>query len=108
MRTPASGLPSLQRGRTKGGWVGWSREKSPVGTADLRLVQIRLEREAGGFHLVITAYGSGRVPHVRPSVHGPKMDFSNALTPCTGILALGRSLFALVAIALEGAAPHKR
>jgi hypothetical protein len=33
----------------------------------------------------------GRVPHVRPSVHGPKTDSSNAFTPCARILALGRS-----------------
>jgi len=39
-------------------------------------------------------------------IHGPKTDFSNALTRCTGMIALGRSLFALIAEALEGAAPH--
>ena len=33
----------------------------------------------------------GRVPHVRPSVHGPKTHFSNAFIPCAGILPLGRS-----------------
>jgi hypothetical protein len=48
---------------------------------------------------------SGRVPHVRPSVHGPKTDFSNAFTQCTRILALGRGLFPCVTKALEGAAP---
>jgi hypothetical protein len=31
---------------------------------------------------------SGRVPHVRPSVHGPKTDFSNAFTSLDGILPL--------------------
>jgi hypothetical protein len=33
----------------------------------------------------------GRVPHVRPSVHGPKTESSNAFTACATILALGRS-----------------
>jgi hypothetical protein len=41
-------------------------------------------------------------------IHRPKMGFSNAFTPCTTSLALRRSLFARVAEALEGAAPHKR
>jgi uncharacterized protein (DUF433 family) len=36
----------------------------------------------------------GRVPHVRPSVHGPRTDFSNAFTPCATILVRGRSLLA--------------
>jgi hypothetical protein len=74
------------------------------GLSSATLVQIRLG-STGRVDLPTTVFGSGRVPHVRPSVHGPKTDFSNALTPCTGILALGRSLFAFVAIALEGAAP---
>jgi hypothetical protein len=30
---------------------------------------------SGGFHLSTAAFGSGRVPHVRPSVHGPKTIF---------------------------------
>jgi hypothetical protein len=50
--------------------------------------------------------GPGRVPHVRLSVHGPKMIFSNAFTPCARIIALGRSLFARVVEAFEGAAPR--
>jgi hypothetical protein len=29
---------------------------------------------------------SGRVPHVRTSVHGPKMGCSNAFTPCATML----------------------
>src|SRR5271156_2548427 len=33
--------------------------------------------------------GSGRVPHVRLSVHGPKTDFSNAFTPCIKMLVVG-------------------
>jgi hypothetical protein len=33
--------------------------------------------------LIATVYGSGRVPHVRQSVHGPKMVYSNAFTRCT-------------------------
>jgi hypothetical protein len=37
--------------------------------------------------------------------HGPKTDSSNAFTPCARILDLGRSLFAHVAKALEGATP---
>jgi hypothetical protein len=53
-----------------------------------------------------TVLGSGRVPHVRPSVHGPETDFSNAFTPCIEMLVLGRSLFAGVVRALEGAAPR--
>jgi hypothetical protein len=36
---------------------------------------------------------SGRVPHVRQSVHGPKTDSSNAFTTSARILDLGRSLF---------------
>src|SRR5580700_7411214 len=52
-----------------------------------------------------TVFRSGWVPHVLPSVHGPKTDFSNAFTHCTRTLALGRSLFARVTEALEGAAP---
>ena len=39
-------------------------------------------------------------------IHGPKTDFSNAFTPCTRIIALGRSLFARIAAALKGAAPR--
>jgi hypothetical protein len=35
----------------------------------------------GGLDLPTTVYGPGRVPHVRPSVHGPKTDSSNAFTP---------------------------
>ena len=31
---------------------------------------------------------SGRVPHVRTSVHGPKMACSNAFTPCATMLLL--------------------
>jgi hypothetical protein len=49
---------------------------------------------------------SGRLPHVRPSEHGPKTDFSNAFTPCARIFPVGRSLFVLVTEALEGAAPR--
>jgi hypothetical protein len=30
--------------------------------------------------VLIKIFGSGRVPHVHPSVHGPKTDFSNAFT----------------------------
>jgi hypothetical protein len=48
-------------------------------TLHFRLVQIKLETEAGGFHLLTTAYGSGRVPHVRLSVHGPKTMFFQCL-----------------------------
>jgi hypothetical protein len=48
---------------------------------------------------------SGRVPHVRPSVHGLKTDSSNAFTLLHEDLALGRSLFANVIEAMEGAAP---
>jgi hypothetical protein len=35
-----------------------------------------------------TVLGSGRVPHVRQSVHGPKTDSSNAFTPGATALAL--------------------
>jgi hypothetical protein len=52
------------------------------------------------------AFFSGRVPHVRPSVHGLKTDSSNALTLLHEDLALGRSLFANVTEAMEGAAPR--
>jgi hypothetical protein len=61
---------------------------------------------SGGLHLSTAVYGSGRVPHVRLSVHGPKTDSSNAFTPCATSLALRRSLLARVAEALEGAAPR--
>jgi hypothetical protein len=30
----------------------------------------------------MAVFGSGRVPHVRQSVHGPKTNFSNAFTLC--------------------------
>ena len=53
----------------------------------------KLEREGGGFHLVPSAYGSGRVPHVRLSVHGRKRCFSNAFTRSTTDLARTNSLF---------------
>jgi hypothetical protein len=66
----------------------------PQGRLNFRVVQSRLETEAGAFHLVTTTCGSGRVPHVRLSVHGPKTDSSNAFTPCSRTLALGRSLLA--------------
>jgi hypothetical protein len=39
--------------------------------------------------------GSGRVPPVRLSVHGPKTDSSNAFAPSARTLAFGRSLFAI-------------
>jgi hypothetical protein len=50
-----------------------------------------LDWKSGGADLPTTVFGSGRVPHVRPSVHGPKTDSSNAFTPWSSILALGRS-----------------
>jgi hypothetical protein len=50
-------------------------------------------------------YGSGRVPHVRPGVHGPKTDFSNAFTPCATTLALRRSLLARLAERWKGLRP---
>src|ERR1700733_4474945 len=40
-----------------------------------------------------------------PSVHGPKTDFSNAFIPCIKMLVLGRSPFAGIVRALEGAGP---
>jgi hypothetical protein len=78
---------------------------APQGRLNFRAVQIRWETEARGFHLVTTAYGSGRVPHVRPSVHGPKMDSSNAFATRETILAFGHSLSDRVTVAEEGAAP---
>ena len=59
---------------------------------------------AGGVDLPTTAFGSGRVPHVRPSVHGPKTIFSNAFIASTGVLALGRSRFDRPSGASDGAA----
>jgi hypothetical protein len=49
---------------------------------------------------------SGRVPHVRPSVHGPKTDFQMLSVYCARIFPLGPGVFVLVIEALEGAAPH--
>src|SRR5580692_3802071 len=45
--------------------------------------------------------GIGRVPHVRPSVHGPKTDSSNAFTSRARTLPVGRSL-THVTVGLEG------
>jgi hypothetical protein len=59
---------------------------------------------AGGFSLLITAYGSGRVPHVRPSVRGPKTIFFEC-PHGRGLLLLQRHS-ARNAEALEGAAPQ--
>jgi hypothetical protein len=42
--------------------------------------RFRGERAAGEFHLLSTVYGSGRVPHVRPSVHPDFLSSSLALT----------------------------
>src|SRR5882757_417655 len=42
--------------------------------------QLWLETEAGGFHLATMAYGPGRVPHVRLSVHPDFLSSSLALT----------------------------
>jgi len=36
--------------------------------------------------------GAGWVPHVRPSVHGPKTDSSNAFTQLATMIALGSAL----------------
>jgi hypothetical protein len=43
--------------------------------------------------------------NVRPSVHGPKTDFSNAFTPCATALAFCRSLLAHFAVAFEWLRP---
>jgi hypothetical protein len=51
------------------------------------------------FWTPINVFGSGRVPHVRPNVHGPKTDFSNAFTLSAKILALGGILFAHLPVA---------
>ena len=53
--------------------------------AELRAVQFELETEAGGFHLVATAYGSGRVPHFRQSVHP---DFLSSFLALTNFMRL--------------------
>ena len=50
--------------------------------------------------------GPGRVPHVRLSVHGPKMDSSNAFTPWAKVLDLDRILLPIRQKTLKGAAPH--
>jgi hypothetical protein len=50
--------------------------------------------------------GAGRVPHVRLSVHGPKMDSSNAFTPSAKIPDLGPSLLPTWQKNVERAAPH--
>jgi hypothetical protein len=63
---------------------------SPAGTAEPQRCPTR-SANSGGFDLPIKVFGSGRVPHVRPSVHGPKTDSSNALTACARIVDLGRS-----------------
>jgi len=81
--------------------ISWRRGSFPTGPRCgilifRRCLIFEFQRERlkfGGFHLSTAVFGSGRVPHVRPSVHGPKTDFSNAFTPCATILALRRSLF---------------
>ena len=57
----------------------------------LRLVQIGLAREAAGFHLVTTVYGSGRVPHVPP-------DFLLRLVALTNFMRLSLQKAAHVAV----------
>ena len=57
------------------------------------------------FRLKTTVVGSGRVPHVRLSVHGPKTGSSNAFTPCARTLFLVRSLFTAEQKRSEGCAP---
>src|ERR1700758_5172022 len=47
----------------------------------------------------------GRVPHVRQSVHGPKMDSSNAFALSARIVDLGRFLCAYIPKALGGLRP---
>jgi hypothetical protein len=60
----------------------------------------------GGFDLPTKVLGSGRVPHVRPSVHGPKTDSSNAFTACARSDDLGRSHFAQLSKSVgRGCAP---
>ncbi len=58
-----------------------------------------------GVGLQPTVVGSGRVPHVRPSVHGPKTGSSNAFTPCAGTLDVDGSLFTIRKSIRRGCAP---
>src|ERR1700722_10615809 len=78
---------------------------SPRSMHSLRRSRSWLPPGREAFNLPPTVFGSGRVPHVRPSVHGLKMDFSNAFTQYTRVVALGRGPFARVAVALEGLRP---
>jgi hypothetical protein len=77
--------------------------RSP-GLSSTSLVQISLESPAD-FISQPRSMVLGRVPHVRPSVHGPKTDFSNAFTPCATILALRRSLLPAWQKRWKGCAP---
>jgi hypothetical protein len=59
------------------------------------------------FNLVpTTVFSPGRVPLFAQAYKGRKWIFQMVSLHCTRILALGRSLFAHVAEAFEGAAPR--
>ena len=77
--------------------------RSP-GLSSTSLVQISLESPAD-FISQPRSMVLGRVPHVRPSVHGPKTDFSNAFTPSATILAFRRSLLPAWQKRWKGCAP---